>query len=124
MTLVPSSDGLPNVPEVNFKLKTSKEFYVVFGHISTKDVPVITNYLKHYSNDDCGLVFHKKIVLVKEIKLNFFKRHGILSCKKNLKQFKTKIDDECDLRKEHLTIKHLLWDCLYVIPRWKIVDAL
>ena len=53
-------DRLPNVPVVNCKPKTTKEFYVVFTNISTKDVPVVTNYLKRYTEDDCGLVFHKK----------------------------------------------------------------
>ena len=85
-------DRLPNVPVVNCKPKTAKEFYVVFRNISTKDVPVVTNFLKRYTEDDCGLLFHKKkIVLEKEIKLkefNFKMLHGILSCKKNLKQWK------------------------------------
>ena len=37
-------DRLPNVPVVNYKPKTAKEFYVVFRNISTKDVPVVTNF--------------------------------------------------------------------------------
>ena len=48
--------------------------------------------------------------------------HGILSCKKNLKQWKIKTDDECDVCKEQQTIKHLLWDCYYVKSLWKIVE--
>ena len=39
-------DRLLNMPVVNCKPKTAKEFYVVFRNISTKDVPVVTNYLK------------------------------------------------------------------------------
>ena len=69
--------------------------------------------------------FIKKIVLEKEIKLkefNFKMLHGILSCKKNLKQWKIKTDDECDVCKEQQTIKHLLWDCCYVKSLWKIVE--
>ena len=53
-------DRLPNMPVVNCKPKTAKEFYVVFRNISTKDVPVVTNYLKRYAEVDCELVFHKK----------------------------------------------------------------
>ena len=87
-------------------------------------VPVVTNYLKRYTENDCGLVFHKKNVLEKEIKLkefNFKMLHGILSCTKNLKQWRIKTDDDCDVCKEQQTIKHLLWDCLYVKPLWEIV---
>ena len=66
-------DRLPNMPVVNCKPKTAKEFYVVFRNISTKDVPAETNYLKRYTEVDCELVFHKKkIVLEKEIKLKEF----------------------------------------------------
>ena len=114
---LPNIDRLPNMPVVNSKPKTAKEFYVVFRNISTKDVPVVTNCLKRYTEVDCELVFHKKIVHEKEIKLkefNFKMLHGILSCKKNLKQWKIKTDDECDACKEQQTIKHLLWDCCYV----------
>ena len=53
-----NTDRLRNVPVVNCQPKTSKEFYVVFRNISSKDVPVITNYPKRYTENDCGLVFH------------------------------------------------------------------
>ena len=53
-------DVLPNVPVVSHKPKTSREFYVVFRNRKTEDVPVVTNYLKRYTENDCGLVFHKK----------------------------------------------------------------
>ena len=68
--------------------------------------------------------FIKKIVLEKEIRLkefNFKMLHGMLSCKKNLKQWRIKTDDDCDVCKEQQTIKHLLWDCPYVKPLWEIV---
>ena len=56
------------------------------------------------------------------IQSNFKMLHGILSCKKNLKRWKIKTDDECDVCKEQQTIEHLLWDCCYVKSLWKIVE--
>ena len=51
-------DKLPNVRVVSRKPKTSREFYVVFKNMNTG--PVVTNCLKRYAENDCGLVFHKK----------------------------------------------------------------
>ena len=48
--------------------------------------------------------------------------HGILSGEKNLKQWKIKTDDECDIYNEQQITKHLLWDCRYVKSLWKTVE--
>ena len=59
----------------------------------------------------------KKVSLGREIKLrefNFKVLHGILPCNKNLKQWKVKISDNCDVCGQIQTIEHLLWSCRYV----------
>ena len=59
----------------------SKDFYVRFRYIMTKDIPVVTNYLQSHCNvDDFTFVFRTKIVLENEIKLkefNYKVLHGI-----------------------------------------------
>ena len=40
--------------------------------MNAENVPVVTNYLKHYTENDFGLVFYKNIVFEKEIKLKEF----------------------------------------------------
>ena len=118
-------DRLPNMPVVNCKPKTAKEFYVVFRNISTKDVPVVTNYLKRYTEVDCELVFHKTLYLKKKSNLkNLTLKCFMAFChaKRTSNNGKLKTDDECDVCMEQQTIKHLLWDCCYVKSLWKIVE--
>ena len=76
------------------------------------------------SNED---VFIAKLVNIKEIKLkefNFKVLHNILPCNANLAKW-GKIDhDTCDICNELQTIKHLLFDCNYVKPLWKIIESI
>ena len=45
-----------------------------------------------------------------------------LACNKNLKQWKVKISDHCDVYGQIQTIEHLFWSCRYVQSLWKIVE--
>ncbi len=92
----------------------------------TRNLPVTTKFLTQYcNNEDLSFVFTKKIVLEKEIKLkefNFKLLHGILPCNKNLKQWKIKLSDKCDVCERQQTIEHLLFECSYVKPLWRAVE--
>ena len=75
--------------------------------------------------DDVSYIYIEKFCLEKEIKLkefNFKVLHGILPCNKNLKQWKIRMSDCCDVCGEIQTIEHLLWNCRYVGSLWKIVE--
>ena len=94
------------------KAKASREFFVVFRNMNTEDVPVVTNYLKHYTENDCGLVCHKKFYLKKKSNLkNLTLECFIAFCR---------VKESQAMAKEQQTIKHL-WDCLFVKPLWEIV---
>ena len=92
----------------------------------TKDVPIASNYLcKYCTFDDLTNIFRTKLVEEKEMKLrefNFKLLHGILPCNSNLKRWKLKTTDNCDVCQEPQSIEHLLWKCNYVKPLWSIVE--
>ena len=93
----------------------------------TGHLPITTNYLSGYSNDeDLSYIFERKIVKEKETKLkefNFKLLHGISSCKKNLYKWNIRNDDKCDVCNQQQSIQHLLWDCEYVRPLWEKVKC-
>ena len=109
-----------------FKPKKSKDFYVIFKQLLTTDSAVIRGYLKsHCDKDDFTFVFMTKIVQEKEIKLkefNYKLLHGILPCNKNLMKWKIRMNDECDVCQREQSIKHLLFECIYVKPLWEVVE--
>ena len=111
-----------------FKPKKSKDFYVIFKQLLTTDSAVITGYLKsHCDKDDFTFVFMRKIVQEKEIKLkefNYKLLHGILPCNKNLMKWKIRMNDECDVCQREQSIKHLLFECVYVKPLWEVVEKI
>ena len=61
----------------------------------------MTKYLRRYCDiDDVNYIYIEKVWLEKEIKLkefNFKVLHGILPCNKNLKQWKIRTCDSCDV---------------------------
>ena len=87
-----------------------------------------TKFLARYcSSIDAIYAYTRKVVSEKEIKLKEFNLkvlHGILACNVNLKQWKIKEIDECDVCGLPQTIEHLLFTCRYVAPIWRIVDYL
>ena len=72
-------------------------------------------------------------MLENEIKLkefNFKVLHGTLACNKNLKNWKIRLNDICDVCNQIQTIEHLLYNCHYVNyvkpgvkPLWQIVNT-
>ena len=107
----------------------SKDYYNMYREQLTHDANItcVTKYLDFYCNNNDGIVaFHRKVVLEKEIKLrefNFKVLHGILPCNRNLKNWKIKICDNCDVCNQTQTIEHLLYSCCYVRPLWRIVNT-
>ena len=76
--------------------------------------------------DDVNYIYTERVWLEKEIKLkefNFKVLHGILPCNKNLKQWRIRMSDCCDVCGEIQTIEHLLWNCRYVRSLWKVERA-
>ena len=64
-------------------------------------------------------------MLEKEVKLkdfNFKLLHGILPCNKNLKKWKLRRDDKCDVCSMSQYIEHLLLECRYVKPLWRLIE--
>ena len=96
----------------------------------TSNVLIQSNFLQPYCYGLNNIVcienaFYNKIFLEKEIKLrefNFKVLHGILPCNKNLKQWKIIDCDKCDICDEIQTIEHLLFQCTYLKPLWKIIE--
>ncbi len=136
--LLPYSNYLINVTDVLHineqfdyditQLRKSKEFYVKYRNMKTKNVPYVTAYLNCFvnENDDASDIFTRKVVLEKEIKLkefNFKMLHGILPCNVNLKRWKIKCNDLCDVCGQPQTIEHLLFNCTYVRPLWDKVES-
>ena len=108
----------------------SKEYYNVYIQqlACSANITPITKYLDSYCNEnDDFFAFSKKVVLENEIKLkefNFKVLHGILACNKNLKIWKIRLDDRCDVCNQIQTIEHLLFGCHYVKPLLQIVNTL
>ena len=71
-------------------------------------------------------MFITKLKKEKEIKLkeyNFKLLHGILPCNSNLRKWRIKRTDQCDTCQMPQTIKHLLFDCVYLQPLWRKIDS-
>ena len=96
----------------------SKEYYNVYIQqlACSASITPITKYLDSHCNDnDDFFAFSKKVVLENAIKLkefNFKVLHGILACNKNLKIWKIRLDDRCDVCTQIQTIEHLLFGCI------------
>ena len=117
-----SDDGAHN----RYKICRSRDIYLLLRDKVTSKVLSATKYLRQYCDiDDVSYIYTEKVWLEKEIKLkefNFKVLHGILPCNKNLKQWKIRMSDCCDVCGEIQTIEHLLWNCRYVGSLWKIAE--
>ena len=116
-----------NVAQKRLGIYRSRDMYLLLRSKVTSNILSVTKYLRRYCDiDDVNYIYIEKVWLEKEIKLkefNFKVLHGILPCNKNLKQWKIRICDSCDVCGEVQTIEHLLWDCRYVRSLWKIVES-
>ena len=106
-------------------LKKSLDFYNIYRDqlLNNKDDYAI-GFLDRYSENEEDIynsVFIKK-KLEQEKKLrefNFKMLHGILRllpCNRNLKKWRIRLDDKCDVCELPQTIEHLLFECRYVKP--------
>ena len=111
-------------------LRKSRDFYQIYLQQLLDSIGEPSkDYLKRYnitSNDDIyRQVFTNKVKIEKEIKLkefNFKLLHGILPCNKNLEKWKIRANDKCDVCGSSQTIDHLLYNCNYVRPLWRLVE--
>ena len=106
----------------------SKPFYLKLKQQIVSNDVTLPKFLQPFCNvDDSVHVFTKKVLLQKEIKLkefNFKLLHGILPCNKNLKRWRIKDSEQCDVCNSPQTIQHLLFNCHYVKPLWRVVESL
>lgn len=88
----------------------------------------VVKYLANFAADEeINNAFITKVIKEKEIKLkefNFKLLHGILSCNKNLRKWRIRLDDVCDVCHASQSIEHLLYSCTYVKPLWDIINDL
>lgn len=126
--LQPYRESLRNMTHVNHLpeeqlLVKSKQFYSLFVQMKSNHIDrmslFLLNRIGQFDEKEC---FNNKVWMEKEIKLkefNFKLLHGILPCNANLKKWKIKSSDTCDICHQKQTIEHLLFDCDYVQPLWR-----
>ena len=105
----------------------SRFFYKKICDANTISSTSLPSYLASYCDDEEDIVhiFTTKLIQQKEIKIkefNFKFLHGILPCNVNLKKWKIKDNNACDVCGIPQTIEHLLFDCIYVKPLWCLVE--
>ena len=131
--LLPYQDELKtmlnsNENENQCKHTKSKPFYLRLKHQIMSNDETLPQLLQPYCSVDGVIdVFTRKLLLEKEIKLkefNFKLLHGILPCNKNLKRWRIKESEQCDVCNMPQTIEHLLFKCYYVKPLWRVVESL
>ena len=108
----------------------SKDYYNIYKIrlACSANVTTMTRYLDQYCNGEyvTRIAFVKKLLKEPEIKLNRFNfkiLHGILPCNSNLKKWKIRSVDVCDVCNQIQTIEHLLYGCFYVKPLWQRINA-
>ena len=121
---------MQNIEMHRMALQKSRDFYNTYlqqklDNISESSRDYLNRYNITRDDDNYGHVFTKKVKFEKEIKLkefNFKLLHGILPCNKNLEKSKIKPNDRCDVCGLSQTIDHLLYNCNYVRPLWRIIE--
>lgn len=108
------------------KSKQLYSLYIEKRFISDNPSP-LSAYLTQFdnSNEMQSFAFTAKVSNEKEIKLkefNFKVLHGILPCNFNLKRWRIKVSNKCDICDNDQTIQHLLFECFHVKPIWNIVN--
>ena len=92
--------------------------------INTNEIKYLAQFC---TEEDIYVAFNRKVLAEKEIKLkefNFKLLHGILPCNKNLKQWRIRPDDSCDLCGIPQSIEHLIYSCIYIQPLWDVINNL
>jgi hypothetical protein len=94
------------------------------GTKNANEIKYLTQFCTE--EDICG-AFNKKVLVEREIKLkefNFKLLHGILPCNKNLKQWRIRPDESCDLCGIPQSIEHLIYSCIYIQPLWNFINSI
>jgi hypothetical protein len=104
---------------------TCKQFYTRLLEKKVSECVTISKYLEKIVPDcNAESVFSCKVLKEKEIKLkefNFKVLHGILPCNNNLKKWRIRMSDLCDVCDCRQSIEHLLFECHYVKPLWNTI---
>ena len=108
---------------------SSKSIYDCLIKRKNNNVPLVTSQLGLFGINDDSVknVFKVKLLDIKEIKLkefNYKLLNDILPCNANLKKWRIINSDKCDVCEESQTAKHLLFDCIYVKPIWKVIESI
>ena len=128
--LLPYRDQLSVDPQASHQqeviLDKSKIFYNAFKKRCPNYKISLPNFLVQYCNEDDMInIFTTKVILEKEFKLkefNFKLLHGILPCNENLKKWRIKHNNGCDVCGLVQSLEHFLFDCKYVKPLWNLLE--
>ena len=105
----------------------SKQIYDVLVNKKKEELDKMSDFIAmHTIPANEKKMFITKLKKEKEIKLkeyNFKLLHGILPCNSNLRKWRIKRTDQCDTCQMPQTIKHLLFDCVYLQPLWRKIDS-
>ena len=106
-------------------LKRSRDFYMEFKRQLFAGNVIKAKLLSDCVEEDEVLAFSAKLVQEMEIKLkefNFKLLHNILPCNKNLAKWRIKSNNSCDVCGQSQTVEHLLYNCIYVKPLWRVTE--
>ena len=110
--------------------KKSREFYaklvnIKCNTIESTDMCPNLHHMCTLSDISVECAFRNQLCSGVEIKLkefNFKVMHGILPCNSNLKKWKLKESDVCDICNSQQTIEHLLFECHRATRLWHLVE--
>jgi exonuclease III len=106
--------------------QSNKQMYSKLVETKTMHIDSMSDFINLFNiNTTQEEMFYCKVACEKEIKLkefNFKMLHGILSCMANLKRWRIRDTDMCDVCGITQTIKHLIFDCRYVQPLWAKIN--
>ena len=136
LALIPYKHFLSNIPTNTSVDKTTPNSFckskMIYKHFIEKQ-STHSNSMSKKLDDILGQnishdeVFKKKLMDIKEIKLkefNYKMLFDILPCNYNLKKWKLKESDRCDVCNEVQNVRHLLFECKYVKTLWETIEEI
>lgn len=113
--------------EKKFQLQYSRCFYknYVYSQVGNIQASLFLEKFRLPFDMSEETVFSRRICMEQEMKLkefNFKLLHNILPCNSNLKKWKIRDSDSCDICNMDHTVMHLLFDCKHVFYIWNKVN--
>ena len=121
----------PSTKQAIPKFTNSKAMYKLLVKQKIQDsIPgnlPFTASINQYLDMPVNSILKRKLIDIKEIKLrefNFKIIHNILPCNEMLHKWTIKQDSKCDLCDKVQTIRHLLFECVFVKEVWVLVERM